>query len=128
MIKSTNDTHPYRTCFTNGQEVSFSDTNKDKGGGGEGFRPHELLEAALSNCMNMTLRMYADRYLIPLSGVAVTVKLDRSKPDEVIFDYALEFMGPLSDTDRQRLVEIARSCPVRQTLSKKVSFCEDVSA
>jgi len=112
----------YQTRFTNGQDVSFSDTTKDKGGGECGFRPHELLEAALASCMNMTVRMYADKYSIPLSEASTMVTLDRSNPDEVVFEYSVELTGPLSETDRQRLTEAVKSCPVRQTLSKKLSF------
>lgn len=122
MIKTTSEQTSYQTRFTNGQDVSMSDTTSDKGGSGAGFRPHELLEAALASCMNMTLRMFAEKHSIPLKSVSTTVKLDRNNPDEVIFNYALEFTGLLSESDQQRLIEAAQSCPVRQTLSKKLSF------
>ena len=124
MIKTTSERLRYQARFTNGQDVSFSDTTKNKGGGESGFRPHELLEAAVANCMNMTLRMYADKHSIPLSEVSTTVKLDRSNPEEAVFEYTIELSGPLSVSDRQRLIEAVKSCPVRQTLSKKLSFRE----
>ena len=100
----------------------MADTTSEKGGSGAGFRPHELLEAALACSINMTLRMFAENHSIPLTSVSTTVKLDGNYPDETIFNYALELTGPLSESDQQLLAEAARSCPVRQTLSKKLSF------
>lgn len=122
MIKATSERPSYQTRFTNGQDVSMSDTTSDKGGSGAGFRPHELLEAALASCMNITLRIFAEKHSIPLTSVSTTVKLDRNIPDKAIFNYALELTGPLSESDHQLLTEAARSCPVRQTLSKKIAF------
>ena len=83
-----------------------------------GFRPHELLAAALACCINIALRMYADRHTLPLSGVT----LNRTDPEEVTFEYEIEFRGPLSEEDRGRLLEAAKSCPVRRTLSKRLGF------
>lgn len=53
-------------------------TTPDKGGGNQGFRPHELLEAALATCMNIHLRMYAANHGIELGEVTTKVTLDRS--------------------------------------------------
>jgi putative redox protein len=122
MIKATSELSSYQTSFTNGQDVSMADTTSEKGGSAAGFRPHELLEAALASSLNMTMRMFAEEHSIPLTSVSTTVKLDRNYPDETIFNYALELTGPLSESDRRLLTEAARSCPVRQTLSKKLSF------
>lgn len=86
MIKTTSEKLRYQARFSNGQNGAFSDTIKDKGGGGFGFRPHELLEAALARCINITIRMCADKYSIPLSKVTTTVRLNRSNPDEAVFE------------------------------------------
>jgi putative redox protein len=122
MIKAISEQPPYKTLFTNGKSVSFSDTTADKGGGGTGFRPHELLEAALASCMNMYLSMFAQEHSIPLSSISTTVILDRSMPNEVCFEYSVDLSGDLSETDRRRLLDEIKSCPLRQTLSKKVTF------
>ena len=122
MIKATSELPSYQTSFTNGQDVSMADTTSEKGGSAAGFRPHELLEAALACSINMTLRMFAEEHSIPLTSVSTTVKLDQNYPEEAIFNYALELTGQLSESDRRLLTEAARSCPVRQTLSKKLSF------
>jgi putative redox protein len=122
MIKATSERASYQTSFTNGQDVSMADTTSGKGGSGSGFRPDELLEAALAISMNITLRMFAEKHSIPLTSVSTTVKLDLNYPDEAVFNYSLDLTGSLSESERQSLTEAARSCPVRQTLSKKLSF------
>ena len=123
MIKANSKDTRYQTLFTNGKHSAISDTTRDKGGNESGFRPHDLLEAALASCINMTLRMYADQHGIPLSGVTTRVRLDRSNPEESVFEYEIEFLGSLAENDREHLLEIAEKCPVRQTLSKRIKFC-----
>lgn len=66
MIVSLSGDTPYRTMFTDGKREGFCDTTPDKGGSGSGFRPHDLLEAAVACCINMNLKMFADRNKIPL--------------------------------------------------------------
>ncbi len=122
MIKTNSEESPYKIRFTNGRDVGFADTTKGKGGNDNGFRPHELLEAALATCMNMTLRMHAESLSIPPTEFSITVGLDRSNPGETVFDCAIEFADSVSEADRQRLSEAARSCAVRQTLSRKLTF------
>jgi putative redox protein len=105
-----------------GKHTATADTTSDKGGGNSGFRPHELLEAAVATCMNMHLRMYAANHGIQLGEVSTKVSLDKSSPSEAVFNYSIELSGQLDDEQRKKLFEIAETCPVRLTLSKKVSF------
>lgn len=123
MIEANSKDTRYQTLFTNGKHSAISDTTRDKGGNESGFRPHDLLEAALASCINMTLRMYADQQGIPLSGVTTRVRLDRSNPEESVFECEIEFLGSPAENDREHLLEIAEKCPVHQTLSKRIKFC-----
>ena len=125
MITATSEASYYRTRFTNGKEVSYSDTTNAKDGSQAGFRPHELLEAALANCMNITARMYAERHSIPLAHVSTLVEIDRGQPGEAAFKFSIEIKGSLSEAQRQDILNAIRSCPVRSTLSRKLSFHED---
>jgi putative redox protein len=122
MVEAKSQDVRYQTQLTSGAHSGISDTTRDKGGSESGFRPHDLLEAALASCMNITLRMYADQHAIPLSGVTTRVKLDRGKPEETVFEYEVELLGALTERDRARLLEVAGKCPVRQTLSKRIGF------
>ena len=122
MIKAESKSKKYETRFTNGEHVSTSDTTPDKGGANSGFRPHELLEAALANCMNMTLRMIAEKHDIPLSGVSVAVFLNRNNPEGSLFEYSVEFQGCLLESQKEQLLMTLEKCPVRTTLSKPLHF------
>jgi len=122
MISTTSQSAPYQTRFSDGEHQGFADTTSEKGGHNAGFRPHDLLEAAVASCINMTLRMYAERHAIPLASVTVKVTLDRSHPEEVVFRYELDLDGELSPAHRDRLLLAAHACPVSRTLSKAIRF------
>jgi putative redox protein len=124
MITCRNEKLKYQTTFSNGKHTAYADTTEDKGGKSSGFRPHELLEAALATCLNMHLRMYADTHDISLDEVQTTVTLDRSLPNDVIFKYSIDLIGPLTKEQRQRLFQIAKTCPVHKTLLKVISIQE----
>lgn len=109
----------YRNSFGNGRITARGDMPADKGGDGDGFRPHELLEAALATCMSMTVRIAAEKHNYPLTGVAVTISLDRSVPEDFAFDYSLELEGELNDTQRAHLARAAAQCPVSKTIAAK---------
>jgi putative redox protein len=121
IIAASQSPH-FSTRITNGTDVVVADADAAAGGGGAGFLPHELLEASLASCMNVTLRMYADTHGIPLEGVQTTVTLNRDDPDEAAFDYTLHLEGPLTADQRTRLTRAAAACPVKRTLSRRISF------
>ena len=122
MITTASESARYQTCFSNGTHSAFSDTTPDKGGGGRGFRPHELLEAALGSCMNMHLRMYADNHGIELGKVTTTVVVDRSDAAKATFNYSIDFSEHLSSEQHAKLMQIATTCPVHNTLSREITF------
>lgn len=122
MIWAKSESTNYLTTFTNGEQVAQSDTTPAKGGGNLGFRPHELLEAALAGCMNMTLRMAAEKHAIPLAGAVVTVSLDRGAPEGPTFEYQVELRGEITEAQREHLLASLASCPVRNTLSQALHF------
>jgi putative redox protein len=93
-----------------------------KGGQGAGFGPHELMEASLATCLNMWIRMQADKLAIPVGAITVTVLLKRDHPEEAAFEYTVKVNGVPSEEQRMTLLEAAENCPVRRTLLKKLSF------
>jgi putative redox protein len=128
MITTASSKPAYQVLFSNGVHRGTSDTTADKGGSNTGFRPHDLLEAAVGSCMNMWLQMYADQHQLPLQGVETTVALDRSDPEAVVFEYTIELTGNLTDDQHAKLLQIAETCPVRRTLSRKVLFKQLIHA
>ena len=123
MIICQNQTQDYLTSFTDGQHLAQADASPEHGGQGQGFRPHDLLEAALGSCINIVLRVYAQKHGIPLEGLKVEVNLNRDNPDEARFEYSMELQGQLLDEEqRAKLMKVAKACPVHKTLSRKISF------
>jgi putative redox protein len=123
MIRATTEEERYLTKFTNGTGSGYADASAAQGGTGTSFRPHELLEAALATSVNVTLRMYAEKHGLPLDDVVTEVKLDSSSPDESILRYEIELLGRnLTEEQRSELLEVARGCSIRRTLSKPIRF------
>jgi putative redox protein len=101
------------------------------GGGDLGPTPYEYLLGALSGCTAMTLRLYANRKGWPLESVEVRMRTSRSHEIDcenceksavgiTRIERKVALKGPLSDEQRQRLMEIADRCPVKQTLERGI--------
>jgi putative redox protein len=122
MICATSQSTRYQTRFSDGEHQGISDVTADKGGQHSGFRPHDLLAAALASCVNIAVRMYADNHVIPLRSVATKVSIGRSHPEEVVFHYEVDLDGELTPVQKDKLLHAANACPVRRTLSKRIRF------
>lgn len=100
----------------------MADVTADKGGAGDGLRPHDFLAASLAACISITLRMAADKYGFDLGSTSVSVDLNRDDPDTVVFDYVLGFDAALTPQQRKLLSFAAANCPVKSTLSRQIKF------
>jgi putative redox protein len=89
------------------------------GGLGSGPNPYDLLSSALGSCTLMTIRLYADHKKWPLARVRVRVTHHRGALQaRDVFAREILLEGPLDDTQKARLLEVAERCPVHLTLHR----------
>jgi uncharacterized OsmC-like protein/pimeloyl-ACP methyl ester carboxylesterase len=118
---------------TAGAHRFLSDEPTAAGGLDSGPGPYDLLLAALGACTAMTLRLYAERKMLPLEQVTVRLTHGRihaadcesceTKEGSIDrIERALTLHGNLDEEARRRLLEIADKCPVHRTLTSEVDI------
>ncbi|HWN99305.1 MAG TPA: OsmC family protein [Blastocatellia bacterium] len=117
--------------ITAGNHTLIADEPREAGGSDSGPDPYSFLLAALGACTSMTLQLYARRKGIPLEKVEVSLKNSRihakdcetcdSKEGKIEqIERYISVSGPLTDEQKQRLLEIAQRCPVHKTLTSEI--------
>ena len=124
MIHAESEKVNFKTRFSHDEHSAYSDTTIDKGGSNSGFRPHELLEAAVACCMNMHIRMFAENHKMDVSHVKTEVSLNRNDPEFCKFEYKVEIDGKLTGLEKEKLMQVVQSCPIKKTLSKRMEFIQ----
>ena len=110
----------YSVLLQNGRHELRADEPVASGGADSGPTPDELLESALASCTVITLKMYAERKQWPVAGITVTVSLQR-EGDNSSFERKIVINGNITEEQRQRLLQIAKACPVSKTLTGNIS-------
>ena len=116
-----------------GRHRLVGDEPLSSGGTDTGPDPYAFLLAALGSCTSMTIALYARRKRWPLEAVAVRLRhskihaadCESCETKDVLLDRIdrdVELTGPLSEEQRQRLLEIANKCPVHRTLKSEIDI------
>ena len=102
------------------QHAFAVDEPASNGGEDLGPTPHDLYDSALGACKALTTLWYAQRKDIPVEDIRVTVERDDS--DERRGTYRLRvtlaLSGPLTDAQRQELLNVAAKCPVHKLMTQ----------
>src|SRR6185312_6987339 len=102
-----------------GKSAFLADEPVEVGGLGSGPNPYDLLNAALGACKTMTMRLYANRKNWPLERAEVAVRHRRADLNaRDVFEVEVTLEGPLDESQRAKLMEIAERCPVSVTLTR----------
>jgi putative redox protein len=122
----------YTEISSRGHSI-IADEPADYGGTDRGPSPYEFLAGSLGACTSITLRMYADKKKWPLEDVDVYVKHNKIHAEDCedcesddsmidILEKKIKMSGPLSEKQKNRLLEIAGHCPVHRTLTSEIKI------
>jgi putative redox protein len=89
----------------------------DAGGTDTGPSPTRLVAASLAGCTALTMELYAERKGWDIGPVEVDVDVEYEDYAPLSFAVTLRLPSELSDEQRERLLVIARKCPVHKVLA-----------
>ena len=101
------------------QDPVFTDLPKTMGGESSAPSPHDYFDAALGACKALTVKLYAQKKGIPLTGVTVEVKHDATEEQQgkYALHVKLTLKGVLTDAQRDELHRVADKCPVHKLMT-----------
>jgi len=126
----------FRNDIEAGPHRLIADEPVDAGGTAAGPTPYDFLNAALGACTSMTIHVVAKREDIPVESVEITVSNDRMYAKDCAdctstegyihrFTVLIKVTGDLTPAQRDRILTVAKRCPVAKTLMSEIRV-EDV--
>lgn len=116
------DKSRFKTKVYAGGHLIYADEPTELGGTDEGMNPGALLLASLGSCTAITIRMYADRKEIPLESIKIDLAIckEEEMSKETTISRQIEFFGPITAAQRERLLVIADKCPIHKLLTNPI--------
>lgn len=126
-----------QNVLVGGKHALIADEPLDVGGTDRGPTPYGFVAIGLGACTSMTLRLYARRKKIALTGLSVTVTHDKrhvaqcescEKTEGPVdhFHRVISLGGSFSDAERASLLSIADKCPVHRTLERSSHISTEI--
>ena len=124
-----------RTTVAADGHVFHVDEPVAAGGSDSAADPVKHLLGALGSCMAITARLYAQRKGWPLAGVDIALDVERHRgadypgyDGDSVFVHEISqqitLHGPLDDSQRRRILEIAGRCPVHRIVESQAFFVD----
>jgi putative redox protein len=101
----------------------ISDEPKSSGGLDEGPDPHSLFLSSVVSCTLITLRMYIDRKNWDIPSISVQANMFQITKDGKLIttiDRDIKFLSPVTDEQRDKLTDIAKSCPISKIFQGEI--------
>lgn len=95
------------------------------GGEDAGPSPTRLVAAGLASCIAITIEMYAERKGWDVGAVEVDVDVEHEGFVPTSFSSSIRLSEGLSEEQRERLLAVARKCPVHKLLAHETSVVVD---
>jgi putative redox protein len=111
----------YRTELKVRKHTIIADEPEDVGGKDTGPRPGDFYRMSLASCTAITLRMYANRKNFDVKKIQVTVSTEEGE-GKTILHTDIKINGNLDETQRQRMLQIAKLCPVHKVLTNPIEI------
>lgn len=118
---ATIGTDLYKTELVARQHQLLADEPTEAGGQDLGPRPGDFLRMSLASCTAITLRMYANRKGFQVNRITVAVT-SRELEGGTAFDSDIQIFGELEESQRQRMLQIAKLCPVHKALTNPIEI------
>jgi putative redox protein len=125
----------YQTAISIRNHKVMADELIQDGGTDTAPTPMEIFVGTMGACVAVTTRAYAERKGWPLEGISVELDMKRFKREDYPA-YAGEapyihevseqicFEGALTEEQKERLMSVARKCPIRLVVENPVFFVE----
>jgi putative redox protein len=111
----------YRTELKVRKHTIISDEPEDVGGKDVGPRPGDFYRMSLASCTAITLRMYANRKNFDVEKVQVSVSTEEGE-GKTILHTNIKISGNLDEAQRNRLLQIAKLCPVHKVFTNPIEI------
>ena len=119
VIVNTLNTENFRHSVNINNHELFTDLPKTLGGDDSAPSPHDYFDAALASCKALTVKLYAQKKDIPLTGVTAEVTHDSTEEQKGKYklNVKLTLKGVLTDEQRTELHRVADKCPVHKLMT-----------
>lgn len=116
----------YKTELVARTHKIVADEPTDVGGKDMGPRPGDFLRMSLASCTAITLRMYANRKKFDVKEIQVSI-VSKDVEGGTAFETDIKISGNLDETQHERMLQIAKLCPVHKVLTNPIQISTQLS-